>query len=141
MVDGDKLSYFEDAGAPAASILETKILLNSVISDAAAGAKFASFYMKDFFLATPMDKPEYMRLMWKYIPDNIRKKYNLYDKKAHDGYVYIKIEKRMYGLKQVAILVFNKLVTKLFKAGYQHIMNMLGMLQQKNTQNKILLVC
>ena len=68
---GDKLPYLDDAGAPAASILETKILLNSVISDAAAGAKFASFDIKDFFLATPMEKPEYMRLLWKHIPEDI----------------------------------------------------------------------
>ena len=46
---GDKLPYFDDAGAPAASILETKILLNSVISDASVGARFASFDLKDFF--------------------------------------------------------------------------------------------
>ena len=93
VVGGDKLSYFEDAGAPAASILETKISLNSVISDAATRAKFASFDIKYFFLATPMDKTEYMRLMWKHIPDDIKKKYNLYDKKAHDGCVYIKIKR------------------------------------------------
>ena len=33
----------------------------------------------------------------------------------------------MYGLKQAAILVFNSLVTNLSKAGYQSIMNTLGM--------------
>ena len=87
------MSYFEDAGAPAASILETKILLNSVISDAAAGVKFASFDIKDFFLANPMDKSEYTRIMWKHIPKDIRKKYNLYDKKSQDGCVYIKIKR------------------------------------------------
>ena len=34
VVGGDGLDYSEDAGAPAASMLETKISLNSVISDA-----------------------------------------------------------------------------------------------------------
>ena len=72
VVGGDKLSYFEDAGAPVASILETQILLNSVISNASAGAKFSSFDIKDFFLATPMEKPKYMTLMWKHIPEDIR---------------------------------------------------------------------
>ena len=33
-VGGDKLSYPDDAGSPAANLLETKILINSVISDA-----------------------------------------------------------------------------------------------------------
>jgi hypothetical protein len=48
-VGGDKLSYDEDTGSPAASLLETKLMLNSVISDAAKGAKFMSMDLKDFF--------------------------------------------------------------------------------------------
>ena len=33
-VGGNMLSYEEDAGSPAANLLETKVLVNSVISDA-----------------------------------------------------------------------------------------------------------
>ena len=54
MAGGDKLNYDGDAGAPAASLLETKLMINSVISDAKHGAKFMSCDLKDFFLATPM---------------------------------------------------------------------------------------
>ena len=57
---GDKLLYDGDAGAPADSLLETKLMINSVISDAKSGARFMSCDLKDFFLATPMQKPEYM---------------------------------------------------------------------------------
>ena len=45
---GDKLTFDGDAGAPAASLLETKLLINSVISDAKHGAKFLSCDLKDF---------------------------------------------------------------------------------------------
>ena len=48
VVGGDRLVYDEDAGAPAASLLETKIIINSVISDAHRGARFMSCDLKDF---------------------------------------------------------------------------------------------
>ena len=34
VVGGDKSTFLEDAGSPAASMLETKLLMNSVISNA-----------------------------------------------------------------------------------------------------------
>ena len=54
MVGGDRLPYDGDAGAPAANVLESKILLNSVISDANKGARFVSEDIKDHFIAIPM---------------------------------------------------------------------------------------
>ena len=53
-VGGDKLDYFLDAVSPAASLLETKILLDSVISDTKDGARFMTIDIKDFFLQTLM---------------------------------------------------------------------------------------
>jgi hypothetical protein len=61
-VGGDKLPYDDDAGSPAASLLETKLILNSTISDAAKGARFLTADLKDHFLASPMKLPEYMRI-------------------------------------------------------------------------------
>ena len=56
-VGSDKLPYYDDAGSPAADLLETKILLNSTISDARWGAQFICLDIKDHFLATPMQYP------------------------------------------------------------------------------------
>ena len=39
VVGGDRLSNNDDPGSPAASLLETKLLLNSVIPDADKGAR------------------------------------------------------------------------------------------------------
>lgn len=39
-VGGDKLDYIYDAGSPAASLIETKLILNSIISNANKGACF-----------------------------------------------------------------------------------------------------
>ena len=48
-VGGDKLTCDFDVASPAASILESKLLINSVISDAHKGARFLTLDIKDFF--------------------------------------------------------------------------------------------
>ena len=121
VVGGDKLSYNDDPGSPAASLLETKILINSVISDAGNGARFMSLDLKDYFLATPMERPEYMKVLLKYFPTDIQVKYKLHEKVTPTGYIYIKINKGMYGLKQAAILAYNHLKTNLQNDGYEPI--------------------
>ena len=74
--------------------------------------------LKDFFLALTMGRPEYMRIPWKLIPDDIRAQYNLYDK-VHNDHIYVKINKGMYGLKQAAILAYEQLVEHLDNYGYE----------------------
>ena len=96
MVDGgNKLPYDDDAGAPAASLLETKLLINSIISDASIGAKFMTLDIKDFYLATPMPSPEYMQIPLTSIPTDIISKYNLHHLATPSRKVYIKIKKGM----------------------------------------------
>ena len=58
---GDKLTYNEDLAAPAANLLETKILINNTISDAHHGARFMSVDIKDHFLVTLISDPEYIK--------------------------------------------------------------------------------
>ena len=72
-VGGDRLTYNDDAGSPAANLLETKILINSIISDAAKGARFMTADVKDFFLNSPMKRAEYMKTSYKHFPRDIRK--------------------------------------------------------------------
>ena len=70
-----------------------------------------------------MPKPEFMRIAYKYIPPDIRLRYNLDSKVAEDGYIYIKIKRGMYGLKQAAILAHQQLVKNLAPFGYHPIPN------------------
>ena len=63
--------------------------------------------LKEHFLNTPMDRPEYMKVPFNKFPKDIRQKYNLYDLVTPDGYIFCKIEKGMYGLKQAALLAYN----------------------------------
>jgi len=74
-------------------------MLNSVISDATKGARFMSLDLKDFFLATPMARPEYMRIHSKHFPQDITDIYNIANLIEEDDYVYVKIKKGIYGLK------------------------------------------
>ena len=127
---GDKLIYDDDALSPASSLLETKLLVNSIISDAKDNARFMSADLKDFFLASPMSRPEYMKMALKYIPQDIIERYNLLEL-AVDGYVYIRINKGMYGLKQAEILAYQQLENFLSPAGYFPIPNTTGMWKHK----------
>jgi len=79
-----------------------------------------SMDLKDFFLATPMETPEFMKVPMRYFPKDIHDRYNLHEK-LHNEYIYIKIKKGMYGLKQASILAYENLVKNLSQFGYQPI--------------------
>ena len=64
-----------------------------------------------------MPEPEYMRIPWKIIPQDIIRRYNLTEKR-HGDYVYVKITKGMYGLKQAAIIAYKQLCAHLASHGY-----------------------
>ena len=138
-VGGDKLPYTDDAGSPAASLLETKLILNSTISDASKGARFLCADLKDHFLASPMKNPEYMRIRYKYFPEDMRIQYSLDTLVTPDGYIYIKIKKGMYGLKQAAILAYEHLVNQLAPHGYHPCPYTTGLWQHKTKPTKFCL--
>ena len=139
VVGGDKLPYVHDSGSPATDLTEANILFNSVISDAHKGARFLSLDLKDMFLKTTMEEPEFFRVPYKYIPEDIRKRYRL-DTKVHEGYIYCRIKKGMYGLKQAAILAHKVLSNLLQKAGYSKITGSKGMWKHQ-TRKTILSLC
>ena len=48
-IGGDKLLYEFDIVSPATALIETKLIINSVISEFDKGAQFCSIDLKDFF--------------------------------------------------------------------------------------------
>ena len=50
----DKLLYNDETVSPAADLLETKILLNSTISNAHKGVRFMGIDIKNYFLMTSL---------------------------------------------------------------------------------------
>ena len=71
---GGCLVYEDDTGSPAASMIKTKTLLNSIIYDAQKGARFMSCNLKYFFLTTPMLQPEYMKTRIEFFPQDMIEK-------------------------------------------------------------------
>ena len=81
--------------------------------------------LKDMFLKTIMQNPEYMKVHIKYFPLDIVKQYNL-NCIVHNNHIYIKIKKGMYGLKQAAILAYNQLRSLLIAQDYYQIPGSMG---------------
>lgn len=115
-VRGDLVVYLENKSTPGGDLSTIKCHLNSIIST--PEAKAMCMDLEAFYLGSPMPQHVYMRLLYKDIPQSIKDAYNL-DALVHtDGYVYVRIEKGMYGLPQAGILAYERLVLHLAKYGY-----------------------
>lgn len=75
----------------------------------------------------------------KYFFDDIREKYNIDEIVADDGYVYVRIEKGMYRLKQAAVLAYNNLVKILDKYGYEPCANTNSIWKHRTRKTKFVL--
>ena len=92
-VGGNNITKTIDCGTPTADLLTVKLLFNSIVST--PDAKFMSIDIKNFYLNTPMDRYEYMRMKLSNFPQDIIDEYNLTEKERN-GYVYVEIRAGMY---------------------------------------------
>jgi hypothetical protein len=114
-VGGNLIDYPGEVSTRTAGLTTAKILFNSVLST--KDAKFMGIDLKNFYLNTPMERYEYMRLPIAIIPDEIIQQYNLLPL-VHNGYVYMEIRQGMYGLPQAGILANQLLAKRLALHGY-----------------------
>lgn len=114
-VGGDRINYPWDVSTPTAELPTIKLHWNSTIST--KGARYVKLDVVNFYLGTPMDRPEYMCLPLKIIPDEIIEKYNLREIQS-DGWVYCKIVRGMYGLPHAGLIANKLLKRRLAKHGY-----------------------
>ena len=112
---GDQLDYHGNVTTTVSSMESFKLLLNSTIST--NGAKLFTGDISNMYLESNLDDPEYVRFKLESIPRRIMDYYNLW-LLAHNGYVYAKINKAWYGLKQSGKIAHDDLVNHLAKAGY-----------------------
>ncbi len=98
-------------------MMTVKMHLNSVIST--KGAHYCTIDLKDFYLNTPTEQPEYMRLKLSNLPHNFVDMYDLTKIAQDNDNIYIKIQKGMYGLPQAGILAQQLLEQRLNEHGYQ----------------------
>ena len=113
---GNLINYPDDVGAPTANLLLIKIFLNSVIST--PGAKFANADISNFYLMMPLKHPEYAKIKFLDIPEEVIKEYKLDEKVTSDGWIYIEVVRGMYGLPQAGSLGHDLLESCLNTEGY-----------------------
>ena len=113
---GDRINYPGEVATPTAEMLVAKILFNSVIST--KGARFMTMDISNFYLMTPLARPEYIRVKFSDLPDEIIDEYKLKSKATKDGSVYIVANRDMCGLPQAGLLANQLLEKRLNKHGY-----------------------
>ena len=112
---GDRGDYTGPTAAETADVTAVKIMLNAVISE--PDACWLTTDISDFYLGTPMDSPEFMRVPLKYIPEATMTKYHLHDLVCNDA-VIMRLDKGIYGLKQAGRLAQQRLIKHLETNGY-----------------------
>jgi hypothetical protein len=115
---GNLIEYPGELTTRTADLTTTKILWNSVVST--VDARYLCLDIKNFYLGTPMDWFEYMKMPLSIFPQSIITQYNL-TQHALNGFVYLEIRKVIYGLSQAGILANQLLRQHLRPAGYYEV--------------------
>ena len=97
---GDRTNYPGHVSSHVAAMPAIKILLNAVVSE---DANFMTIDIKDYFIMHALDRPEFVRVPLRSIPNDIRKEFDL-DKYSIKGHVYFRASKTIYGLPQAGLL-------------------------------------
>ena len=95
--------------------------------------------IKDYYLCTPMNRFEYMRIPVKHIPQDIMHRYNLAGLIVND-HVLVEIRKGMYGLPQVDLIAQERLNIHLAASGYTPTRHTLGLYTHNNRKTTFTLV-
>ena len=114
---GDKLDYVGDTTTHSASMEVIKLQLNSIVST--VGAKCATGDISNMYLNSDLPEAEYVRFRMDLIPAEYASAHNLYAMVAPDGFIYARVNKAWYGLKQAGRIAHDDLVAHLAKAGYK----------------------
>ena len=112
---GEKLSYNGPVSTPTAGLTMDKLHWNVVLST--PDGKYLIVDVNNFYLNNPMKKAKYYKIALKIIPQEIIDKYDLINKQ-NDGYIYVRVKKRMYGLVQAEIIAHEALKEHLKPYGF-----------------------
>ena len=121
---GNLIKYKGNVSTRTADLTMSKLLWNSVLST--HNAKYMCLDIYFFYLTAALNYFEYMKMPLAVFPDWIKAQYNL-EEHAHNGQVYLRIERAVWGLPQARILA-NKLLRKQFAPhGYYECVNTPGL--------------
>jgi hypothetical protein len=93
-----------------------KLQVNATLST--PHARQVNWDLENFYLNTPLDRHKFMKIHISLIPDEIINEHNLLEKVDENGWVYIRVEKGMYGLPQSGLLANDLLRERLAPHGY-----------------------
>ncbi len=105
-IGGNNIAYPRDVGTPMGSIELVKLLVNSVLSQ--RNARLTTMNLKNIYLNTPLDQPEYIRIKLADIPQEFIDEYK-HNELACDFWIHFEMRRGIYGLPQAGILA-NKLL-------------------------------
>ena len=97
-VGGNLLDFTVNLSSPTASVTTMKCVYNSLLSTTGARCLLAD--IKHFYLNNILPDPEFMRIPLKIIPQKIIDTYDLKALVDYQEWIYMRINKGMYGLKQ-----------------------------------------
>ena len=88
IISGGHILVTFDVSTPTGYLELVKLMINSVLSR--QNARFDAFDIKNFYLDTPMEKPEYVRVKLEDIPQEFIEEYRLLENERH-VWVYFEI--------------------------------------------------
>ena len=112
---GNLINFPGDVTTPKADLITAKLVFNSELSK---NVKFVCADIANFYFNNPMNIYEYMKIPLEIIPEEIIQQYNL-RKLSHKGFVYMEIQKGMYGLPHLGKIANDKLKLHMDKFGYE----------------------
>ena len=118
---GDRSHYPFDVSAKTADMEMVKLLVQGAASDRKRDpncGKFSTMDIKDFYLAAPMDRPEYIRVKIGDIPTEIVDEYG-FSAFVEEGSVLFQVDNCMYGYPQSGLLSQERLFSHLENNGYR----------------------
>ena len=111
---GDRGDFCGESTALTASLNTLKMLLNATISE---DESWMTADIKDFYLGTPLDRCEYMRVHRNQVPQRTIDHYQLQDMFT-DDHILMRLDKGIYGLKQAGKLAQDRLFKHLAAHDY-----------------------
>ena len=93
---GDRINYTGPTSAHTAAMTVVKLLIHSVVSE---HHRWMTIDIKDYYLGTPLLRPEYVRIPQRMIPKSTMEKHNL-NQYLHNNSILFEVTKGMYGLPQ-----------------------------------------
>ena len=113
-IGGDRINYPGATTALTAAMPVVKLLLQAAVSE---DAHIMTMDAKDYYLNTPLLRPEYLRIPIKFISQQVIDKHNLGVYVRNDSILF-SVHKGMYGLPQAGLLAQQQLITHLRRHGY-----------------------